>query len=150
LSRPEGRDLARVLARKAEGDAKAMRRLASDSEIDDEAVGFHAQQAMEKWIKAVMAIHGLEEVRIHDLGRLLELLSDTGVELPPDADRVDELTIYAVPMRYDELLDAEPLDRERCDCAGRGIGEVGDHPTPLKLCPEICPELHGTQPNSSD
>jgi hypothetical protein len=47
LSRPEGRDLARVLARKAEGDAKAMRRLASDSEIDDEAVGFHAQQAVE-------------------------------------------------------------------------------------------------------
>lgn len=112
MSRPEGRDLARVLARKAEGDAKAMRRLASDSEIDDEAVGFHAQQAMEKWIKAVMAIHGLEEVRIHDLGRLLELLSDTGVELPPNADRVDELTIYAVPMRYDELLDAEPLDRD--------------------------------------
>jgi hypothetical protein len=28
LSRPEGQDLARILARKAEGDAKAMRRLA--------------------------------------------------------------------------------------------------------------------------
>ncbi len=81
-----------------------MRRLASDPEIDDEAVGFHAQQAIEKWIKAVMASHGLEEARIHDLGRLLELLRDAGVELPPDADRVDELTIYAVPMRYDELL----------------------------------------------
>lgn len=48
MSRLEGRDLARVLARKAEGDAKAMRRLASDPEIDDEAVGFHAQQAIEK------------------------------------------------------------------------------------------------------
>lgn len=45
MSRPEGRDL----TRKAEGDAKAMRRLASDPEIDDEAVGFHAQQAIEKW-----------------------------------------------------------------------------------------------------
>jgi HEPN domain-containing protein len=112
LSRPEGRDLARVLARKAEGDAKAMRRLASDSEVDDESVGFHAQQAIEKWIKAVMAFHGLDEVRVHDLGRLLELLGDTGIVLPPDADRVDELTIYAVPMRYDELLDAEPLDRD--------------------------------------
>jgi HEPN domain-containing protein len=58
-----------------------MRRLASDPEIDDEAVGFHAQQAIEKWLKAVMALHGLEEVRIHDLGRLLELLRDAGVEL---------------------------------------------------------------------
>jgi HEPN domain-containing protein len=58
LSRREGRDLARVLARKAEGDAKAMRRLASDPEIGDEAVGFHAQQAIEKWLKAVIATHG--------------------------------------------------------------------------------------------
>lgn len=73
-----------------------MRRLAPDPEIDDDVVGFHAQQAIEKWLKAVMAFHGLEEVRIHDFGRLLELLRDTGVELSPDADRLDELTIYAV------------------------------------------------------
>lgn len=64
----------------------------------------------------------LEEVRIHDLGRLLELLRETGVGLPPDADRVDELTIYAVPMRYDELLDAEPLER---DATVALVGEVG-------------------------
>jgi hypothetical protein len=76
-----------------------MRRLASDSEIDDETVGFHAQQAIERWIKAVMVFHGLEEIRIHDLGRLLELLRDTGVELPPDADRVDELTIRSTPFQ---------------------------------------------------
>jgi hypothetical protein len=37
-----------------------MRRLASDPEIDDEAVGFHAQQEIEKWIKAVMAFTGLK------------------------------------------------------------------------------------------
>ncbi len=123
MSRPEGRDLARVLARKAEGDAKAVRRLASDPEIDDETVGFHAQQAIEKWLKAVMALHGLEEVRTHDLGRLLELLGDASVELPPDADRVDELTIYAVPMRYDELLDAESLER---DGAIALVDEVGE------------------------
>ncbi len=47
-----------------------MRRLASDPEIDDEAVGFHAQQAIEKWLKTVLAFHGMEEVRAHDLGRL--------------------------------------------------------------------------------
>lgn len=112
MSRPEGRDLARILARKAEGDAKAMRRLATDPEIDDAAVGFHAQQAVEKWLKAAMALHGLEEARIHDLGRLLELLGATAVKPPPGADRLDELTVYAVPMRYDELLDAEALERE--------------------------------------
>jgi hypothetical protein len=34
-----------------------------------------------------------------------------GTPLPDNADRLDELTIYAVPLRYDDLLDAEPLDR---------------------------------------
>jgi HEPN domain-containing protein len=115
-------DLARVLARKAQGDAKVMRKLASDSEIDDEAVGFHAQQAIEKWLKAVMAFHGLEEARIHDLGRLLEILAAADAESPPAADQLDELTIYAVPLRYDELLDAEPLDR---DATVALVDEVG-------------------------
>ena len=123
MSRPEGRDLAKVLARKAEGDAKAMRRLAPDPEIDDEAVGFHAQQAIEKWLKAAMALHGLEEARIHDLGRLLEILGRADVDLPPGADRLDDLSIYAVPMRYADLLDAEPLDR---DAVLALVDEVGE------------------------
>lgn len=123
MSRPEGRDLAKVLARKAEGDAKAMRRLAPDPEIDDEAVGFHAQQAIEKWLKAVMALQGLEEARLHDLGRLLEILDEAGVDSPPGADWLDDLSIYAVPLRYADLLDAEPLDR---DAALALVSEVGE------------------------
>jgi HEPN domain-containing protein len=116
LSRSEGPDLARVLSRKAEGDAKAKRRLASDPEIDDAAVGFHAQQAIEKWLKAVLAAQGLSDRKTrHDLGRLLEILADGGVELPPGSDWLDELSIYAVAVRYDELLDLEPLDRGAVD-----------------------------------
>ncbi len=102
-----------MLARKAEGDAKAMRRLATDAEIDDDAVGFHAQQAIEKWLKAVIAVRGLPEERVHDLGRLLEILDEAGATPPPGADWLDDLTIYAVPMRYADLLDTEPLDRGR-------------------------------------
>jgi HEPN domain-containing protein len=126
LSRPEGLDLARVLARKAEGDAKAMRRLVSDPEIDDEAIGFHAQQAIEKWLKAVMALQGLEEARIHDLGRLLEILGVGGIELPPGAEWLDDLTIYAVPLRYADFLDAEPLER---DAVLALVDEVGEWAT---------------------
>jgi HEPN domain-containing protein len=73
LSTREPRDIAMVLARKAEGDAKAMRRLASDPDIDDDAVGLHAQQAIEKWMKAVMALNELDEHRVHDLGRLAQV-----------------------------------------------------------------------------
>jgi HEPN domain-containing protein len=123
LSSPEEQDSARVLASKAEGDTKAMRLLASDPEIDDESVGFHAQQAIEKWIKAVMASHGLPEEREHDLGLLLEILAAAGIEAPPGADWLDDLSIYAVSMRYDELLDSEPLDREAVMAL---VAEVGD------------------------
>lgn len=112
-----------VLARKAEGDAKAMRALASNPEIEDDAVGLHAQQAIEKWIKAVMALNELDEERIHDLGRLTELLDDAEIDLPPGADWFDDLSIYAGQMRYAELLDTEPLDRARVLAL---VAEVGD------------------------
>jgi HEPN domain-containing protein len=59
-----------------------------------------------------MALHGIREARIHDLGRLLQILENERVSPPENASRLDELTIYAVPLRYDDLLDAEPLDRE--------------------------------------
>ena len=58
---------------------------------------FHAQQAVEKWLKAVMAGHGLKRTRTHDVDRLLEILEKDGCELPPAGARLDELTQYAVP-----------------------------------------------------
>lgn len=100
-----------------------MRRLAPDPEIDDETVGFHAQQAIEKWLKAVMALHELEEVRTHDLGRLLVFLGRAGIDSPPGADQLDSLSIYAVPMRYADFLDAEPLDRDAAMAMADGVGE---------------------------
>jgi hypothetical protein len=54
--RREPAELAALLARKASNDATAVREFAGNSEISDEIVGFHAQQAVEKWLKAVMAI----------------------------------------------------------------------------------------------
>ncbi|HST69186.1 MAG TPA: HEPN domain-containing protein [Solirubrobacterales bacterium] len=120
---PDAGDLAKVLARKATGDARVARKLAPDPEIDDEAIGFHAQQAVEKWLKAVMAFHGLEEARIHDLGRLLEILDSAGIDPPPGADQLDDLSIYAVPLRYADLLDAEPLDREATVALFNEVGE---------------------------
>ena len=89
-----------------------MRLLAANSEIDDESVGFHAQQAIEKRLKAVLAANDVPFELKHPLAPLLELVANAEIEAPPGADWMDELTIYAVPMRYEQLLDAEPLDRE--------------------------------------
>lgn len=121
MSTDEQAGLAALLARKAREDAIAVREFAGNPEIADGIIGFHAQQAVEKWLKAVMARRDISQARIHDIGRLLQLLRDAGASLPDDVDRLDELTIYAVPLRYDDLLDAEPLDRKD---TGRLVEEI--------------------------
>jgi len=105
-------EVSRILAEKAAEDATAVREFAGNAGIADSIIGFHAQQAVEKWLKAVMAKRGLKQTRTHDIDRLLEILASNGCELPPAGTRLDELTQYAVPLRYDQLLDAEALDRE--------------------------------------
>ncbi len=101
-----------VLARKAEDDAKAMQLLVPNQEISDEIIGFHAQQAVEKWLKAVLGSRGVEFEYTHDLHRLIaEVLAAVG-EFPFDVPGVVALTEHAVPLRYDEILDTEPLNRE--------------------------------------
>jgi HEPN domain-containing protein len=97
LSRDEQTELAALLARKAQEDATAVREFGDNSGIADGIIGFHAQQAVEKWLKVVMAQRGIPQARIHDIGRLLQLLEDDGVELPDFAERLDELTIYSMP-----------------------------------------------------
>ncbi|HXR60842.1 MAG TPA: HEPN domain-containing protein [Solirubrobacterales bacterium] len=62
---------AAVLARKASDDATAMQLLAKNQEISDEIIGFHAQQAVEKWLKAVLGSRGVEFEYTHDLHRLI-------------------------------------------------------------------------------
>jgi HEPN domain-containing protein len=100
------------LARKAGEDVKAMRLLARDHSISDEIVGFHAQQAVEKWLMAVLGAGGIEFEYTHDLRRLIGEVTSTGIAFPFDTPQVIALTEHAVPLRYDELLDTEPLDRE--------------------------------------
>jgi HEPN domain-containing protein len=110
-SRREPADLAALYSKKASNDATAAREFADNSEISDEIIGFHAQQAVEKWLKAVMASLGLPQQRTHDIDQLCRLLEEQGVELPVPRSRLAELTDFAVPLRYEDLLDAEPLDR---------------------------------------
>ncbi|HEU4392278.1 MAG TPA: HEPN domain-containing protein [Solirubrobacterales bacterium] len=103
---------AAVLACKAEDDAKAMQLLAPNSGISDEIIGFHAQQAVEKWLKAVLGSLGVEFEYTHDLHRLIAEVTAAVGEFPFDIPQVVALTEHAVPLRYDEILDTEPLDRQ--------------------------------------
>lgn len=107
-----GRRLAVQLLAKVEQDLAALRHLVPIDEIADEIIGFHAQQAAEKALKAVLAWHGIPYRRTHDLAELLDILEDHGVKVPAAVEEVDILTPFAVEMRYGMLSsDEPPLDR---------------------------------------
>ena len=89
MKRPE--DLARRFLTLADRDIKAFRKLSDDPEIDDEVVGFHAQQAVEKCLKAVLAKHRVEQRKTHDLQRLLDLLAKNNLPSPPLCEGIDAL-----------------------------------------------------------
>ena len=93
-------DLAELLLDKAEGDLAALRELLP-SAVDDSILGFHAQQAVEKSLKSVLAMRGVAYERTHDLEYLMEMLDETDVEPPVPADQLAWLTQWALRFRYE-------------------------------------------------
>lgn len=104
-------DLARRFLALADRDINTVRLLAGISESDDEAIGFHAQQAVEKCLKAVLALHAVPFRKTHDLIELVDLLRDNELSLPPNAEALDALNPFAVTFRYDFIVEA--MDRQQ-------------------------------------
>ena len=100
---PEELEVARLLLRKATSDVAAGRTLAADPDQHDDVVGFHLQQAVEKALKAVLALRSLEIPRTHDILLLLGLLEVAKLDLPGAVKEAAVLTPWAVAMRYDEM-----------------------------------------------
>jgi HEPN domain-containing protein len=103
-------DLAVRFARKARSDEIALEKLADDPDVPDDLIGFHAQQALEKLLKAALAHAGIAPPRIHDLGELIARLSDVDLAPPASANKARALVPWAVEFRYEDILD-EQLDR---------------------------------------
>ena len=61
---------------------------------------FHAQQCVEKYLKALLVAHGLVFPRTHDLVALSDLCLQGGITIPVEQDRLDRLAAYAVQVRY--------------------------------------------------
>ena len=101
------REQAELLLRKAAQDEFAITKLAPDPASSDEIVGFHAQQAVEKTLKAVLAWREIPYRLTHDLAELIDLARDGGIEVPEELEEVRWLTRYATVFRY-EALPAEP------------------------------------------
>jgi hypothetical protein len=98
-----------VMARK---DFDALRGMVDNPLFAEEIFGFHAQQAIEKSLKAWLAARSLTFPMTHDLSRLLDLLEENGVDVSPFWPLV-QYSVFAVQARYEAgLMETEsPLDR---------------------------------------
>jgi HEPN domain-containing protein len=100
------------LLRMARKDLQAMRALGDPGVADVETFGFHAQQAVEKALKAWLDLRGQLYPRIHDLDELFRMLREHGAAIPHEFNSLAPLTDFGVAFRYeayDEL--EEPFER---------------------------------------
>jgi HEPN domain-containing protein len=73
--------------------------------------GFHAQQAVEKLLKALLCQRSVKYKRTHDLDYLVTLLRDCDENLPATPLLLSQLNDFAVVYRYDALLQSAVPDR---------------------------------------
>ncbi len=90
--------------------------------VNDRTFGFHAQQAIEKLIKALIGGHSQRYAFTHDLEQLLAEVEALGERLPIDATMTIKLTDYAGTWRYQE---PEALLPEQRDTLKRAVMDLG-------------------------
>jgi len=107
-------DLAEQLLGLAAEDEAALRAMVDVPAVTDAIVGFHAQQTVEKALKAVLAARGVDFPFTHDLRVLMDLCDSAGVPVPSALADAARLTPYAVAQRYGT---AHPGDVTRAEAA---------------------------------
>jgi HEPN domain-containing protein len=94
-------DLARVLLARAIDDETLVRKVSADADVANAIVGFHAQQAAEKLIKAVLAARGVAFMKSHALSYLVGLVEEHHIDAPLELSEADVLSPWAVEFRYE-------------------------------------------------
>jgi HEPN domain-containing protein len=80
-------------------------------ELPDGPFGFHAQQAVEKLLKALLSQLNIVFDYTHDISKLAQQLSDAGESLPEGPVALSDLNKFAVIYRYDSIPSLEIPDR---------------------------------------
>ena len=78
---------------------------------------FHAQQCIEKYIKALFTSRQLIFPRTHDLAALGSLCQQQGIILPVSDDALELLSAYAVEARYPGTLPSKEDAQEAIEVA---------------------------------
>ena len=107
------RKCARMLLEAARRDIEVLRLMARTAEGSDEVFGFHTQQAVEKSLKAWIALLGDTYPLTHDIRSLLDRLEAHGLDMDPWRGMA-RFTPFAVAFRYDSVdPDSDPICRAR-------------------------------------
>ncbi len=107
---PEVLAVVRQWVEKAEHDLRnAEHTLTLTEDCPFDTVCFHAQQCVEKYLKALLTLHGVRFPKTHDLTELFPLLPPQAQLTIPSSDLV-EINPYAVETRYPG--DWEPQTRQ--------------------------------------
>jgi HEPN domain-containing protein len=100
--RPPEEEIGRLVAewvKKADLDFSTSLRLSAEPEFRDIVV-FHAQQAVEKYLKALLTRHQMEFPKTHVIRRLLLLLQPVESELADALEDANWLSPFGVDIRY--------------------------------------------------
>jgi HEPN domain-containing protein len=94
------RDLVQQWLRHAEEDLLVAQELMERDRLSYNPVGFHAQQAAEKFLKALLTRHRLAFPKTHSIRILLELALPVLPDLYDRLQHAHTLTPYGVEIRY--------------------------------------------------
>jgi HEPN domain-containing protein len=94
---------------KAEGDLRAAERLLDFKQPDYFTSAFHAQQAAEKFLKALLVRHQIYFPKTHNIQQLVDLGAQADPTLQTELASASILTPYGVEFRYpgDDRVDDE-------------------------------------------
>ena len=98
--------------------------LTDDERIAPEIAAFHAQQAAEKILKALLVQEQIDFPRTHSIGALLALCEEAGIVGAKDLIDATSLTRYAVATRYPG--EEDPVGREEAREAATLAAQVFD------------------------
>lgn len=85
---------------RADEDALAAGFILGGDMLTYDVVGFHAQQAVEKALKALLVRHAVRFDKTHDIGALLTQTEVVAPGISLTLVEAEELTVHAVSTRY--------------------------------------------------
>lgn len=110
-------EYSKLLIAKALDDYAVLKILIEKQEVADEIIGFHAQQVVEKVLKAILSFKSIEYRKTHDIAELIDIINDNGIDVPESIEETIDLTPFAVEFRYDflpaEVKKTEKMSRKK-------------------------------------